>query len=228
MPNSCILCGHVKEKHQEKKVSFFRFPADRSKRGEWLKAVRLKEEDIEDHSRLCSQHFLNGDPKHIPSIALGSRFASPKKILRKRSTSRSISPRPTASKRLALTKSSSPTQCTPTCSSGEVSDSRSDVDSLRVSVGEQLFTNYEVHELPGTSGTSESQTSFSFSEKEVINRALLARIEYLESENQKLKEAVGTQRTKHFRLEDVMHDDRLIRFYTGFPSYEYFLLFFSS
>lgn len=137
------------------------------------------------------------------------------------SRSVSIPPSPTPSKRLALSKSSSPVH-TPPYSSGDMSD-MSDVDSLKASVGEQLFTDYETHELPGTSGTSES---FSFSEKEVINRALLARIEYLESENQKMKEEIGYQKTKYFRLEDIANDDALIRFYTGFPSYEIFIAVF--
>ena len=218
MPSACILCGQVKGKHETKDVHYYRFPADRSKREEWLKAIGLKEEDIKDHSWLCSHHFLNGDSKHVPLLALGRRFASPKKIKRKQSTRRSvsISPSPSSgpSKQLALSKSSSPA-CTPPCSSGDVSDI-SDVDSLKASIGEQLFTEYKVHDLPGTS----------YSEKEVINRALLSCIEYLESKNQKLKETVGCQKTKYFRLEDVVHDDSLIRFYTGFPSYEVLLAVF--
>ena len=55
---------------------------------------------------------------------------------------------------------------------------------------------------------------------------LLARIEYLEAENQKLKDITSKTQPKHFRLEDDANDDSLIRFYTGFPSYEIFLFVF--
>ena len=79
-----------------------------------------------------------------------------------------------------------------------------------------------MHELPVTSGTSES---FCFSEKKYLT-GLLAHIEYLESENQKLKEAVGSQKKTNFHLEDVAHEDTSIRFYTGFPSYEIFFAIF--
>ena len=30
----------------------------------------------------------------------------------------------------------------------------------------------------------------------------------------------------HFRLEDIIHNDGLVRFYTGFPSYEIILAVF--
>ena len=56
---------------------------------------------------------------------------------------------------------------------------------------------------------------------------LLARIEYLESENARLKkESLPT--TTHFRIEQVKHDDRMVRFYTGFVTYHIFLAFFNS
>lgn len=71
-----------------------------------------------------------------------------------------------------------------------------------------------VQDLPHVEDTY----SLSFSEKEVLNRALLARIEYLEAENQKLKESASITRPKHFRLDDIANDDSLVRFYTGFPS----------
>ena len=55
---------------------------------------------------------------------------------------------------------------------------------------------------------------------------MLARIEYLEAENQKLRDITSKTQPKHFRLEDVANDDSLIRFYTGFSSYETFLAVF--
>lgn len=119
--------------------------------------------------------------------------------------------------------SSSP-QISPSSSTVDLSeeDNNTDQESLITSIGEPLLTDYVVHELPHVEDTY----SLSFSEKEVLNRALLARIEYLEAENQKLKESASITRPKHFRLDDIANDDSLVRFYTSFPSYEIFVAVF--
>ena len=80
-------------------------------------------------------------------------------------------------------------------------------------------------EEPGSSYTTEvEQTRQSISEVDV-GTALLARIELLESETEKLKEA---PKRKHlFNIEDIQHDDKMILFYTGFVSLG-FLVPFSS
>ena len=49
----------------------------------------------------------------------------------------------------------------------------------------------------------------------------MAKIEILESENAALKQKDKAP----FRLEDVMHDDSLVKMYTGFPSYELLVTF---
>ena len=79
-------------------------------------------------------------------------------------------------------------------------------------------------EEPGSSYTTEvEQTRQSISEVDV-GTALLARIELLESETKKLKEA---PKRKHlFNIEDIQHDDKMILFYTGFVSFRIFSAFF--
>lgn len=115
--------------------------------------------------------------------------------------------------------SSSP-QLSPSSSIADVSEGASDVESLVASVGEPLLTDYRVHELPDIEDTQ--LYSLSFSEKEVLNRALLARVEYFEAENQKLR-AKHNQSTSDLKMSQTMI---LIRFYTGLPSYEVFLAVF--
>ena len=63
----------------------------------------------------------------------------------------------------------------------------------------------------------------------LVNTALLARVEALEAENSRLKRDLDKCENKrqYFRLEQVKHDDTLIRFYTGFVSYAVFLSFFN-
>ena len=57
----------------------------------------------------------------------------------------------------------------------------------------------------------------------VVDRALLARIKFVEAENVSLKQKITSN---HFRLEQIQHDNRLVRFYTGFISFAVYLAFF--
>ena len=78
MPNSCVCCGRVKGK--DGKVSMFRLPADKKRRQQWLDALDLTEDDVNEYTRVCSRHFLHGNPSNPPSLDLGKKFASPKKV----------------------------------------------------------------------------------------------------------------------------------------------------
>ena len=83
-------------------------------------------------------------------------------------------------------------------------------------VGEQFDTVYQVHELPSIDTVPQSS-------ERLVNVALLARIEALEAENGSLK---LPHKVNHFRVEDIQHSDKLVRFYTGFVSFMVFLAFF--
>ena len=91
------------------------------------------------------------------------------------------------------------------------------VSSLTASIGEQLLTNYDVHELPGASTVAES-------DKRIVNTGMLARIEYLDTKLDRLK--LTNEEKPHFRLEQIANDDDLIRFYAGFLSYDVFVAVF--
>ena len=196
-----------------------RFPADKVKRKQWLDSLNLSEEDITQNTRLCTRHFRDGDTTQLPSVGLGKRFYSPKKrqgVKRQQSSPLFRVP----SKRLSLSKSpvSTPTPggsrpSTP-CSPAMSDSDSSHVSSLTASIGEQLMSDYSVHELPDASTVTDSDNI-------VLNAGMLSRIEYLEAELKRLKMA-NTERP-HFRLEHITHDDALVRFYTGFPSYDVFV-----
>ena len=83
-----------------------------------------------------------------------------------------------------------------------------------VVIGQQLETNYTVHELP----TCDESTNDSCSV--TLNTALLARVEMLEAENAKLK--LQREERKYFQIEFLADDDYLVHFYTGFVSYKIF------
>ena len=63
------------------------------------------------------------------------------------------------------------------------------------------------------------------SQTEVLaNTALLARIEALEAENNRLR--ATPKPVHHFRIDDIKDDDCLVRFYTGFKSFVILMAFF--
>ena len=223
MPSTCVVCGHIKSKKRPK-VAMHRFPANPEKRAQWLSAVGLIEDDIKEHTRICSRHFLHGDSSNPPSLSLGKRFASPKKLLLdrgKRAIKRlSMSPpfQPPPAKRHVLTSPGS------SCSSSrpvtsELSDTTNDSDrvseALSASIGEPLLSDYSVHELPGEEASDA-----------VVDLALTTRIEVLEAENENLKSELVSMTVKPFRIEDIAANDSLVTFYTGFISYEVLLAFF--
>ena len=155
-------------------ASMFRFPSkNATKREQWLTAVGLKVADITKHWRICSRHFLNGDSNQIPSIEVGARYCSPKKSERVKRLFMS-SPISIPSKRSALSCSITPSVSSgPSCSSENAQQSDpSESDSLTASIGEPLLSDYAVHELPGTSSITHSDSA-------VLNAGLLARIEFL-------------------------------------------------
>ena len=234
MPNSCVFCGRIKGKND--KVSMFRFPADEAKRDNWLKALSLSLDEISANTRICSRHFLNGDPSSTPSPDLGKRFASPKKPYLPRSTraakrSKSMSV-PQKSKRCHTTStpcSSHESSVTESYETHETSDTgnarrsttpadKDVLSPLSVSAGEQYFTDYNIHELPSC---DDSETS-ARTESEVYVKA---RAEYLETQ-QKMKQ-LDKKPDHHFRIEQIAEKDDLIQFYTGFASYQLLLKFFN-
>ena len=132
----------------------------------------------------------------------------------------------------------------------ESEDEQSNVQStLTTVVGEQLYSYYQVYELPSDTGDglSDSFTSASgilsdissyidsastsllstgpSNTEVVVNKALIARIESLEVENHLLKSKQAKPPIK-FCLDQIKDDDKLFNFYTGFGSYELFKAFF--
>ena len=89
---------------------------------------------------------------------------------------------------------------------------------------------YSVQELSDancdTPGPSTSVRSISVNEKIFIDRALVSRIEMLESENAQLKTMVQERSRTPFSIQCIEADDKLIKLYTGFSTYSIFLSFY--
>lgn len=154
-------------------MSMFQFPADKTKRPKWLEALNLTEAEIGEHSRICSRHFLHGDPSNVPSLDIGKRFASPKKINTDRGM-RALK-RTTRSPSLSFTTTKAKRSATPSSSrassvAAPTPESTTDKEPMSVSIGEPLLSDYSIHELPLQEGGKQSDT------------ALAARVELLQAE----------------------------------------------
>ena len=114
----------------------------------------------------------------------------------------------------------------------------SDITICSTPVGEALVTDYCVLELPTETISSSdhnigmdsacSSTTVSAPAEEtkgLVHAALTARIEFLEAQNTLLTQQLATSKAL-FQLADIEHNDILVRFYTGFPSYEILLFFY--
>ena len=87
-------------------------------------------------------------------------------------------------------------------------------------VGEQLLDDYQVIDLPDDGSTTQACSV----DQPLVTTALLARIEFLESECSRLQNC--ERKVQHFGIDQIKHDDHLVSFYTGFPSFAIFLAFF--
>ena len=207
----CCVCGNNLSKDPH--VSFHRFPSDIDRLATWLQIFKMTKEEVKSHMRVCSRHFPDGDASKTPSPTVGKRFSSPlKKGPRsKRAKTREVNKQLT---NLLSSPSLSPRSsrsASPAVTPGQQHN------VLMTPVGEQLQNEYVVHELPSDSATpGPSQTDV------LVNTALLSRIEILEAENACLKKQKPSTPV-HFKIEHIQHDDRLVRFYTGFVSYAVFI-----
>ena len=102
----------------------------------------MDESQLKSQSRVCSRHFPNEDSSNEPVSTLGKIFASPIKLKHPRAKRATVRE---TNKTLATLRSSMPP---PVKSSTPVEMPVSEDVSLTTPIGEQLETNYEVHELP--------------------------------------------------------------------------------
>ena len=66
MVNSCCAIGCTNRYHEGCGLSFYRFPADRSRRNKWLAAIKRKDWQPSDYSWVCSAHFVSGKKSDDP------------------------------------------------------------------------------------------------------------------------------------------------------------------
>ena len=96
-----------------------------------------------------------------------------------------------------------------------------DEEPMTALVGEQLLGDYQVIDLPDDGFTAQACSA---ADQPLVTTALLARIEFLEAECSRLQNSES--KILHFGIDQIKHNDCLVSFYTGFPSFTIFLAFF--
>ena len=91
-----------------------------------------------------------------------------------------------------------------------------DEEPMTALVGEQLLGDYQVIDLPDDGSTAQACSA----DQPLVTTAILARIEFLEAECSRLQNSES--KILHFRIDHIKHDDCLVSFYTGFPSFAIF------
>ena len=191
-----------------------RFLSDETKRSVWLEQFQMNEADVKSHK--WSIYFPDGDASKSPNMCLEKRFSSP---IKKGPRAKRAKQREEYRQSLA---SSFAMSATPTSSLAQQHP------LLTNAVGEQLESDYSVHELPSEctpSTLSATDTPTSQQADPLIHASLVARIEYLEA---KIECSEKDKKTSfmYFRTEQIPHNDDQVLFYTDFISFALFLSFY--
>ena len=226
----CIVCKNSSVKFPG--LTYHRFPVNPERRHKRLSVFQLSEAELKPHTRVCCRHFPDGDAQKDPEISLGKRFASPIKKgapRTKRANRRQQEKdfRQTCS--VSMSRSVTPATESVTPPPPPPPSPPLVQPPLFAFVGEQLDSDYQVHELPcdpTTSRTLHDTSAQSLEDSNLVSSALTARIEALEAEIASLKSSATKQKAVHFGVDQIKHDDHLVAFYTGFSSYRIFLAFF--
>ena len=187
-------------------------------------------------------HFPNGDTSQVPSTTVyGERFASPQKmhIPHGKRAVRNTQKKQILTLKCGMKHDKSSPSPTPSVLRAMTPGSGDDQSSeaagpLSTSIGEPLFSDYTVHELPDESSDSAPSSSLQLTEYNtqnsnvnvVVNTALVARIESLEAERNILQSQLSKCKPGKFCIGDISDNDSLIHFYTGFRTYALVLICF--
>ena len=224
----CNQKGYMDEKNE--KISYFNFPTDKTRRKQWLHAIRRdvgKDFRVTEKTKVCSRHFRSSDlikslngRVYVKDNMVPSRFKWCPESPRKRKA-------PAVRYPLQATTKTKPSNSTATCSS---------LDSMNESETVQNANAYELQQDAEDAMTEKLQENMLSEDlkQKLLNkeRELLDavnRIIALENENTLVREKLTAAEKKLECMTKRVFDverfkcDENISFYTGFPKYDTFV-----
>lgn len=224
----CNQKGYKDEKNE--KISYFNFPTDKTKRKQWLHAIRRdegKDFRVTEKTKVCSRHFRSSDLKK----SLNGRLYVKDNVVPSSIKWCPESPRkrraPTVRFPLQATTKTKPSNSTATCSSLDSMNESETVQKANAYKPEQDAEDAMTEKLEEKMLSEDLKQKLLNRERELLEAE--NRIIALENENTLLREKLTAAEKKLecmtkrvFDIERFKYDEN-ISFYTGFPKYDTFV-----
>ena len=225
----CNQKGYKDEKND--KISYFNFPTDKTRRKQWLHAIRRdvgKDFRVTEKTKVCSRHFRSSDLKkslngriYVKDNVVPSRFKWCPESPQKRKA-------PAARFPLQATKKTKPSTSSAACSSlDSMNKSETGVQEANAYKLEQDAEDAMTEKLEEKMLSEDLKQKLLNKERELLDAE--NRIIALENENTLLREKLTAAEKKLecmtkrvFDIERFQCDEN-ISFYTGFPKYDTFV-----
>lgn len=240
MPAHCCAYGCKNRQIPGVDLKFYRIPRDHHLRAKWVSAIKRDDWKPTEHSRICSKHFINGQPSRDPTNpdfvpTVFSHRAVPESILQEkvqrhqRLLERKENIAKNESAQVLLSLSQEEPLCVTTGTSTQtpvqsVCEMAVQTEiSLPVMTGLIVTNQYLKSVCDKTAETCAELKQ----EQELLQRKceehvkdiemLKASLQRLEEENKFLRDDVEK---KTLSFQNLKGDDRRTKFYTGFPNFE--------
>lgn len=236
MPSFCCVpeCnqkGYKDEKNE--KISYFNFPTDKTRRKQWLHAIRRdegKDFRVTEKTKVCSRHFRSSDLKkslngrvYVKDNVVPSRFKWCPESPRKRKAPAIRFPLQATTKTTTTKSSTSDV----TCSSLDSVNESETVQKASADELEQDAEDAMIEKLEEKMLSEDLKQKLLSRERKILEAE--NRIIELENENTLLREKLTAAEKKLecmtkrvFDIERFKCDEK-ISFYTGFPKYDTFV-----
>lgn len=225
----CNQKGYKDEKND--KISHFNFPTDKTRRKQWLQAIRRdvgKDFRVTEKTKVCSQHFQSSDLRkslngriYVEDNVVPSRFKWCPESQQKRKA-------PAARFPLQATTKTKPSTSSAACSSlDSINISEAGIQEANACKLEQDAEDAMTEKLEEKMLSEDLKQKLLNKERELLDAE--NRIIALENENTLLREKLTAAEKKLKCMTKRMFDierfqcDKNISFYTGFPKYDTFV-----
>lgn len=215
MGKSCCAVGCANRYFKGCGLKFYRFPADPERKMRWVAAINRKNWTPNEHSWLCSAHFIRGVksndptcPDYVPSVF--HYVETPKKKRAERSMLRYYARKNTKRKRVEAQR-------------------RQEVERLRrLQEADKQHHDDDIQLVPGVSVmTDMTMTHISQLEDMSVSNIskLQEEVQALREENESLRMTIESERLTEEGFKN--YSPQKIKYFTGLPSFSTFMALFN-